>query len=261
MEASEEKENSLNYEQFRDCFSAILVDRLAKPHAKSKHRSKSSLKRHKVVSPVEQDDAEPGRDAEELAEFIEYLASTTFACLPDELRTLDHHTWAQSADLQARYAVPLAGQDIPDLVPALDPSVSDSLEAYGIVNSHDSGTDALLAAVLGAYVEALATPPPPPSASRGSVTACEICGRDWIPLTYHHLIPRFVHAKAVRRGWHPAEALQNVAWLCRACHSFVHGFASHEDLARYYYTVELLMAQEEIVSFARWAGRLRWKKR
>lgn len=258
MKESEEKESSLNYEKFRDCFSAVLLDRLAKPNVKSKHRSKSSRKRHKAAQPAEQDDAEPGGDAEELAEFIEYLASATFACLPDELRTLDHRAWAQSTDLPARYALPLAGQDMPSLVPSLDPSVSDSLAAYGVVDEHDSGTDALLAAVLSAYVAALATPP---SVTKGSVTACEMCGRDWIPLTYHHLIPRFVHAKAVRRGWHPAEALQDVAWLCRACHSFVHGFASHEDLARHYYTVELLMAQEEIVSFARWAGRLRWKKR
>lgn len=75
----------------------------------------------------------------------------------------------------------------------------------------------------------------------------------------HHLIPRFVHAKVVKRGWHRPDQLQNVAWLCGACHRFVHQFANHEDLARHYYTVDLLLEQPEMVAWAEWVGRLRWK--
>ena len=110
-------------------------------------------------------------------------------------------------------------------------------------------------------VTTITNPPPPPSSTRGQITACELCARDWINLSYHHLIPRFVHDKAVKRGWHRKEDLQNVAWLCGACHRFVHSFAKHEVLAREYYTVELLMGAEEVRRFAGWVGGVRWKKR
>ncbi len=252
---------SINYEQIRDSLSAILIARLSGPSAKPRRRSKSSSKRARAEA-CAGEESTPEKDAEELADFVEYVASETFACLPDELRTLDHRVWAESSTLQGRYSpLPLTGQDISVLLPALDPSVADSLQTYGIVDAARFGIYELLAPVLTTYITAATTPPPPPSSTKGSVTACEICGRDWINLTYHHLIPRFVHAKAVKRGWHRAHELQNVAWLCGACHRFVHQFAGHEDLARYYYTVDLLLEQEEIVAFAKWVGRLRWKKR
>ncbi|KAI1463581.1 uncharacterized protein F4812DRAFT_446593 [Daldinia caldariorum] len=38
---------------------------------------------------------------------------------------------------------------------------------------------------------------------------CEVCGRDWVPLSYHDLVPRFAHGKAAKRGWHRAENLGN----------------------------------------------------
>ena len=44
-----------------------------------------------------------------------------------------------------------------------------------------------------------------------------------------------------KRGWHGEEVLNSVAWLCRACHSFVHGLVGNEELARGFYTVELIL--------------------
>jgi hypothetical protein len=70
-----------------------------------------------------------------------------------------------------------------------------------------------------------------------------------------------VHDKVVRRGWHRADELQNVAWLCGACHRFVHRFRGHEELAREYYTVERLLGAEEVRAFAGWVGGVRWKAR
>jgi hypothetical protein len=167
----------------------------------------------------------------------------------------------ETPSLRERYSLPLTGADIDDILPALDASVRESLETYGIIDESKQGINEFLAAVLSAYVNAVSTPPPPPGSTKGQVTACEICGRDWINLTYHHLIPRFVHDKVIKRGWHRPEELNNVAWLCGACHRFVHRFANHEDLAKNYYTVELLLQEEEIVSFATWVSRLRWKGR
>ena len=76
-----------------------------------------------------------------------------------------------------------------------------------------------LTPVLQDYATAAAAAPPPLLTGQRA-SACEICDRDWIPLTYHHLIPKEVHAKAVKRGWHERWRLESVAWLCRACHSF-----------------------------------------
>lgn len=68
-----------------------------------------------------------------------------------------------------------------------------------------------------------------------------------------------MHAKVLKRGWHTEDQLENVAWLCRACHSFVHRIASNEELAREFYSVERLLGREDILKFAGWVGKVRWK--
>ncbi|KAM0812044.1 hypothetical protein AB5N19_14361 [Seiridium cardinale] len=248
-----------NYDLFRDCFSSVLIGRITKSEPKTRRRAKSR-KPTETTTPAASHAASL-KDAEELADFVEYIAAETFECLPDELKTLDYYAYIKDEDVQTRYALPLTGDDVTSLLPSLDPAISESLLAYGITDESKQGTPELLAPVLTSFMTSISTPPPAPSSTRDKVAGCELCGRDWIPLTYHHLIPRFVHEKAIKRGWHREEDLQSVAWLCRACHSFVHQFASHEDLARYYYTVDLLLEQDEIVQFAKWVSRLRWKGR
>ena len=60
-----------------------------------------------------------------------------------------------------------------------------------------------------------------------------------------------------------------MAWLCRACHSFVHGLAGNEALARRFYTVELILRggvqgdgeiQERVGRWVKWGGGVRWKR-
>lgn len=65
----------------------------------------------------------------------------------------------------------------------------------------------------------------------------------------------------MKRGWHEEWELNKVAWLCRACHSFVHRAASNEELAKTLYSVELLAEREDVQAFVGWIGRVRWKKR
>ncbi|KAI1207545.1 uncharacterized protein F4807DRAFT_181679 [Annulohypoxylon truncatum] len=273
-----------NYEIFRDCLSTALIEKISQPQSKPKRKPRS--KRHSTASQtrirngnatkapdVDVDvDAEAEAEAEaetdsdlsnadSLADFADYIAAETFRALPAELKTLDYHSYVKDADLQSRYALPFTGFDTPQLLPSLDPSVADSLSAYAITREPTQGVDEFLAPILTSYLTALSTPPPAPRATLREAEGCELCGRDWINLSYHHLIPRFVHAKAVRRGWHREEDLQNVAWLCGACHRFVHRFAGHEELARKYYTVELLMEEEGVKRWVDWVGRLRWKGR
>ncbi|KAL2144696.1 hypothetical protein VTI28DRAFT_8634 [Corynascus sepedonium] len=273
------EEYRANYEQFRDTFSSFLIERIAAPSSKHKHkpkskrRSKRAPKIDESSSPAEpgtgpNDDTATEPSADDLAEFTSYIAATTFLSLPHDLRSLTHHAWADSPALRDAYALPLTPERAADLVQTLDPSVPDSLTAYGITAPPPDGPPSnlpsateFLAPVLSAYVESVTTPPPPPASTKAQAEGCEICGRDWINLTYHHLIPRMVHDKVVRRGWHREDELQNVAWLCGACHRFVHRFRNHEELAREYYTVERLLAADEVRRFAEWVGRVRWKAR
>jgi hypothetical protein len=62
--------------------------------------------------------------------------------------------------------------------------------------------------------------------------------------------------------------LNRVAWLCRACHSFVHRMASNEELAKGYYTMELVRdggvqgeRREMVDGWCKWVGGVRWKSR
>ncbi|KAM0285452.1 hypothetical protein ACHAQH_001401 [Verticillium albo-atrum] len=255
-----EFENTPQFETFRDCLSAAIVEHMTKSSTKAKRRTKKTRQAPSQSAPAA-NVSQTSNDAEDIADFTDYIATQTFESVPADLQSLTHAVWTTDPDLQTRYALPLTGAEVTTILPTLDPDVADSLTIYGIIDGVSRGVPELLAPVLTEYVTALTAPPPPPRATRNQAEGCELCGRDWIPLTYHHLIPRFVHDKAVRRGWHQAEDLDNVAWLCRLCHSFVHRFAGHEELARHYYTVELQLAEEDVVKFARYASRVRWKGR
>ena len=52
-----------------------------------------------------------------------------------------------------------------------------------------------------------------------------------------------------------------MAWLCSACHGFVHRIESNEELARNWHTVELLKSREDVQKWAGWRGTVRWKAR
>lgn len=83
--------------------------------------------------------------------------------------------------------------------------------SYGIAADEDGARD-ILRRVLEQFAQEALAPPPAWSSTRAA--ECEICERD-VPLTYHHLIPRATHAKALKRKWHPEALLNSVAWLCR----------------------------------------------
>jgi len=70
-----------------------------------------------------------------------------------------------------------------------------------------------------------------------------------------------VHAKVLKRGWHEEWRLNSVAWLCRSCHSFVHQMAGNEELAREWWSVDLLMGREDVQRFVGWVSKVRWKAR
>lgn len=148
------------------------------------------------------------------------------------------------------------------MVKTLPLSIPDSLTTYNLINDA-SDVDRFLEPALTSYISSATCPPPEhtPAIAASRPEGCEICQREHLPLTYHHLIPRAVHAKVLKRGWHREWELNKVAWLCRACHSFVHKVGSNEMLAKELYSVDLLLEREDVQKWAAWVGRVRWKAR
>ena len=189
---------------------------------------------------------------------LQYLATEIFDSLPQDLRTLSYPAMQKNGRLATAFTDPVPPQTLESAISTISPSVSDSLETYAILMDR-SDLPKLLTPIFQDYINNVTSPPPVWSATRAS--ACEICDRSWIPLTYHHLVPRQIHAKAIKRGWHEEWRLNSVAWLCRACHSFVHRVVSNEELGKEYWSVERLMGREDVQNWANWIGRVRWKAR
>ncbi|KAJ5367296.1 hypothetical protein N7541_001237 [Penicillium brevicompactum] len=243
-----------NYDIFRECLSNAIVARSETPKVKRKKG-----KRNEPAAPAPA--PAPERvDPEELAEFVDFLASEAFTTFPEALQTLTYAALQHDPSLSIYVApdndTPLARQTLETICSPIPVSVSDSLTVYGIIPDAADLLD-FLSPVLTEYTSSVTTGPPVWASTRAD--ACEICERDWIPLSYHHLIPRGVHAKVLKRGWHDEWTLNSVAWLCRACHSFVHRMASNEELAREWYTVEKICERDDVMDWAKWVGRVRWK--
>jgi 5-methylcytosine-specific restriction endonuclease McrA len=266
-----------NFQIFRDCLSTPLIEKFSTQPAKKTRKARGNGRRKTAINPVAVE-TEETNDAEELADFIDvgtswiansileidlkkqYLSLEIFTSLPASLRTLTYSTWLNTASLQALYSDPLPPTRVQSIFDPLPTTITDTITTYSLLAPNQTSTD-FLTPVLTTFVSALLTPPPAPYQQRPLVGECEICQRSWIPLTYHHLIPRGVHAKVLKRGWHTEDQLNNVAWLCRACHTFVHRAASLEELAKEWYSVERLLERVDVREFGEWVGKVRWKAR
>ncbi|KAF2827592.1 hypothetical protein CC86DRAFT_349195 [Ophiobolus disseminans] len=276
-------EEQSNYETFRDCLSEPVLRSLAisdekpkpkkKRHAKKNSKEKNGVERKSTgeleIRTSSNGDTQPS-DAEDLGEFIEYLSTLIFPSLPPSLRTLSHPKFRASPSLQDTYSTPLSASTYTPVLDLIPPTAVDSLESSALlpIPSDTISLRNLLLPVLNAYVSATTAPPPIWTTTR--TTNCELCQRDWVPLTYHHLIPKAVHARVLKRGWHTEDKLNSVAWLCRACHSFVHRLASNEGLARGFYTLDLIREggvegdsekKGEVERWVGWVGGVRWRSK
>lgn len=148
-----------------------------------------------------------------LSKLAQYLAQEIFTSLPTDLRTLTYSTWLNTPSLQATYTDPPSQSTLHKILDPLPVAITDTLTAYSLLQDKD--TFECLNPIVTAYISIVLTAPPPAYLTRQLATECEICDRSWVPLTFHHLIPRGIHAKVLKRGWHTEDQLKNVAWLCR----------------------------------------------
>lgn len=86
------------------------------------------------------------------------------------------------------------------------------------------------------------------------ITACELCERVK-PLTKHHLIPKAVHGtKKFLKMFTKDEMGKRGLMLCKACHNGIHDLIpSEKELAEFYNTKELLLANEAVAKHVEWA--------
>ena len=142
---------------------------------------------------------ESGEDASDLHDFTSYLASEVWSSIPEAVQEATYSTRGSvpSIDTLSFYNAPT--------------SFIDTLTSSGIAEDSDDALAFLRRIVEDYYAEVCA---PPPMWSKTRTKECEICERE-IPLTYHHLIPREVHNKVLKKKWHPEHMLNSVAWLCR----------------------------------------------
>ena len=89
---------------------------------------------------------------------------------------------------------------------------------------------------------------------------CVLCERD-LPLTFHHLIPKLMHKRRWVKELYKTEQMHEGIWVCKPCHSAIHRFIDHADLARTFHTVEQLKSHEELGKFVRWSAKQRRTKR
>ncbi|KAJ6518155.1 hypothetical protein C8R47DRAFT_1172707 [Mycena vitilis] len=179
----------------------------------------------------------------ELDDFASYLAHEVWPTLPVAFREASYETRSNFPDDLDSISL--------DSTPV---SFTDTLISYGIAPDIDA-SQTLLRKVLSDYLTDAYAPPPVWSSTRAK--ECEICERE-IPLTYHHLIPRAVHAKATKKKWHPPSMLNSVAWLCRPCHTVVHQVATNEELGQTYYSVDLLLQRDDIRRWGKYASKQRF---
>lgn len=81
---------------------------------------------------------------------------------------------------------------------------------------------------------------------------CELCGRQGLATTKHHLIPRKVHKNKWFRKNFTREEMNHTIDLCRPCHRQIHLFFSHKELARRYNSLEALMEEERVQRYIHW---------
>jgi len=242
---------------------------------------KARARRAEAVAGLEEGDVhDEGEEdlANDLEEFVLYLAEEVWAVLPEEDKsfperkptspTVGDEPEKPNADTEENEDETSSSAPAPPAPPAF----TESLLSYSLVASESNAADTFKK-VVTEYRQDLADAPPDEDfvdtgyelPGKGGWWAtrkeeCEICGRN-CPLSYHHLIPRSTHTKVLRKKWHPPERLNVVAWLCRSCHSAVHRSQPNEVLAKNYYTVDLIMTQEVMQRWAVWCGRQRYGKR
>ncbi|DBA85189.1 TPA: hypothetical protein ACH3X2_005901 [Trebouxia sp. C0005] len=83
---------------------------------------------------------------------------------------------------------------------------------------------------------------------------CALCER-LMPLTWHHLYPKEMQKKFLKRGLMTEEDKNSGIRICRQCHNAIHRLFDNELLAKKLHSVESLMQEESIQKWVAYASK------
>lgn len=180
--------------------------------------SNDCLARHIIAkspsaSTYSSESPEDSDDGSQLSDFSSYLSHEVWPTLPPSFHNASYETRSSLPDPDTDPDSDSMSTVTTLRLESIPTSFSDSLISYGICDDWDSAVEFLRKVVVD-YLHEACKPPPVWSATRKDHKECEMCERE-VPLTYHHLIPRSMHARVLKKGWHPEPMLGSVAWLCR----------------------------------------------
>jgi len=79
---------------------------------------------------------------------------------------------------------------------------------------------------------------------------CQLCNREKLFLTKHHLIPRSRHNKRVKRENKGEE--KTTVPMCRSCQNQIHSIFTNKQLEQELNSIELLKANEDVQRWIAW---------
>ena len=168
---------------------------------------------------------------------LDDFTTRLFMALPPDLKTI---SVKKGQSIPEQYSKPYSISKLMLVCSSLPDDLEESLKNYlGIAKG--ANLKRLYLPILCDYVQAA-------SQNYGS---CEICQRDRFKLTKHHLIPRVMHGKLLKRGSCGKHQLDQVAWLCRGCHEFIHHRIKPHVLAAQYPSINLLLRRSDVKDWAK----------
>lgn len=90
--------------------------------------------------------------------------------------------------------------------------------------------------------------------NHSEMQVCALCRRRG-SLSFHHLIPRALHANKWFKQRYSRQQMQEGIEVCGDCHAAIHQFIPRKALGRTYNTCDALRAHPELARFIAWASR------
>ena len=82
---------------------------------------------------------------------------------------------------------------------------------------------------------------------------CELCKREVCEITKHHLVPKGTRKKKLISKKFDKNYFEKTIWVCCLCHQQLHKFYTEIELAKDFWSLELILADEKICKFLEWA--------
>ena len=84
------------------------------------------------------------------------------------------------------------------------------------------------------------------------MTVCNLCLREGVTVSDHHLIPVSMHSKKRFRRQYGKDERNRKVPFCIACHFQIHKMFSEKELADNYPTVEKLKTNSDVMKWIDW---------